>query len=88
MFQLLSDIIILSQAVKKSRKGIVMAIIYNIEDYRKKKPEEALEQRIIKAAFGLWESEEERINYFMSEQCEKDSEEWEKLYPIPEEYAE
>ena len=68
-----------------------MAIIYNIEDYRQKKAKEdyeELEQRIIKSALGLWESEEERIRYFTSEQCEKDSEEWEKLYPIPEEYAE
>ena len=65
-----------------------MAIIYNIKDYRKKKEREELEQRIIKSAFGLWESEEEQVRYFTSEQCEKDSEEWEKLYPIPEEYAE
>ena len=65
-----------------------MAIIINIEDYRKKNEREALEQRIIKSALGLWESEEERISYFSSEQCEKDSEEWEKLFPIPEEYAE
>ena len=65
-----------------------MAIIINIEDYRKKKAREELEQRIIKSAFGLWESEEERIRYYTSEQCEKDSEEWEKLFPIPEEYAE
>ena len=65
-----------------------MAIIYKIEDYRKKKEKEELEQRIIKSAFGLWESEEERARYFTSEQREKDSEEWEKLFPIPEEYAE
>ena len=65
-----------------------MAIIYNIDDYRKKKEREELEQRIIKSALGLWESEDERILYYTSEQCEKDSEEWEKLFPIPEEYAE
>ena len=58
---------------------------YNIEDYRNRKQ---LEERIIKSAFGLWESEEEKIRYYTSEQCEKDSEEWEKLFPIPEEYAE
>ena len=65
-----------------------MAIIINIEEYRKKKAKEELEKRIIKSAFGLWESEEERILYYTSEQCEKDSEEWEKLYPIPDEIAE
>ena len=65
-----------------------MATIINIEEYRKKKTKEELEKRIIKSAFGLWESEEERILYYTSEQCEKDSEEWEKLYPIPDEIAE
>jgi len=64
-----------------------MAIIINIEDYRKDTVKEELEQRIIKSALGLWESEEERIRYYTSEQCERDSEEWEKLFPIPEEYA-
>jgi len=59
-----------------------MAIIINIDEYRKKKDREELEQRIIKSALGLWESEEERILYYTSEQCEKDSEEWEKLFPI------
>ena len=65
-----------------------MAIIYSIEEYRKKKAKEELEKRIIKSAFGLWESEEERILYYTSEQAEEDSEEWEKLYPIPDEIAE
>ena len=49
-----------------------MATIINIEEYRKKKAKEELEKRIIKSAFGLWESEEERILYYTSEQCEKD----------------
>jgi len=79
-------IMIMSQSGQKGRQK--MATIYNIDDYRKKKTKEELEQRIIKTAFDLWESEEERIRYYTSEQCEKDSEEWEKLYPIPEEYAE
>jgi len=61
-----------------------MATIINIEECRNRKQ---LEERIIKSAFGLWESEEERISYYTSEQCKKDSEEWEKLFPIPEEYA-
>ena len=64
-----------------------MAIIYNIEDYRKRKEYEELEKRITKLAFGLWESEEEKIRY-MTEQADKDSEEWEKLYPIPDDIAE
>ena len=55
-----------------------MAIIYNIEGYRNKKQ---LEERITKLAFDRWESEEERIGY-MTEQAEKDLEEWDKMYPI------
>ena len=64
-----------------------METIINIEEYRKRKEYEELEQRIIKLAFGLWESEDERIRY-MIEQSEKDSEEWEKLYPISDDIAE
>ena len=55
-----------------------MAIIINIEDYRNKKQ---LEERITKLAFDQWGSEEERIRY-MTEQAEKDLEEWDKLYPM------
>ena len=64
-----------------------MGNIISIDEYRKRKEHEALEQRIIKLAFGLWESEEEKIRY-MIEQAEKDLEEWEKLYPIPDDIAE
>ena len=64
-----------------------MGTIINIEEYRKRKEHEELEQRIIKLAFGLWESEEEKIRYMM-EQADKDSEEWKKLYPIPDDIAE
>jgi len=64
-----------------------MGTIINIEEYRKRKEHEELEQCIIKLAFGLWESEKEKIRYIM-EQADKDSEEWEKLYPIPDDIAE
>ena len=55
-----------------------MAIVININDYRNKKQ---LERRITKLAFDQWESEEERICY-MTEQADKDLEEWDKIYPI------
>ena len=63
-----------------------MATIINIEEYRErqflKQQEPAIFERILKAVAGDWESDEERIRYFM-EQAEKDGEALEKLYPIP-----
>ena len=68
-----------------------MATIINIEEYRErqllKQQEPAIFERILKAVASDWESEEERIHYFM-EQAEKDGEVLEKLYPIPEDIAE
>jgi len=62
-----------------------MSTIINIADFRnrqkQKQYEVELEERIAKLAFGQWESEEEQIRY-MTDQAEKDLEEWEKLYPI------
>jgi len=68
-----------------------MAIIINIEEYRErqllKQQEPAIFERILKAVAGDWESEEERIRYFM-EQAEKDGEVLEKLYLIPDDMGE
>ena len=68
-----------------------MAIIINIEDYRRKKAlkaqEEAIISRIIKMLDDNWESEEEKIQYYL-EQADKDGEILEELYPIPDDIAE
>ena len=68
-----------------------MGTIINIEEYRErqllKQQEPAIFERILKAVAGDWESEEERIHYFM-EQAEKDGEILEKLYPIPDDIEE
>jgi len=67
-----------------------MAIIINIDDYRKRKEgreeEPEVFGRILKS-LGRWESEEERIRYYIY-QAEKDLEEIDKLYPIPDDIAE
>ena len=68
-----------------------MAIIINIEEYRKrqllKQQEPEIFERILKAVSGDWKSEEERVRYFI-EQAEKDGEVLEKLYPIPDDIEE
>ena len=69
-----------------------MAIVINIEDYRKKKDrrhsrKSAREQEHLIDPLETWHSEEEQIRYHM-EKAEKDLAEWEQLYPVIEEYAE
>jgi len=63
-----------------------MATIINIEEYRErqllKQQEPAIIARILKAVNEHWESEEERLHYYL-EQSEKDGEVMDKLYPIP-----
>ena len=85
MFQTFYDIIILSQSRRKGRKNRIATII-NIEEYRErqllKQQEPAILARILKAINGDWESEEERLHYYL-EQSEKDGEVMDKLYPIP-----
>ena len=51
-----------------------------------KEQEVAIINRIIKMLDEDWESEEEKIQYYM-EQAEKDGEILEELYPIPDDIA-